>query len=423
MLPEKVYANKPGAGEKAFTIVVLVLMTGAFVNLFGTTGPNLEQEKGTVAAQIGWSLVYSVTLWLLFRHCRGFIRAFLREPLLALLLVLAVLSTMWSGVPALTFRRSISLFCTSLFGLYLALRYTLRDQLTLLLRMCWITVIGSFIFGIFGLGTSVDALKDAWYGLFPQKNALGRMMVLDIIVFLTLARVNPRSRHLMWFGIVLAFVLVLLSQSRSSLVACVFVLPFALWCAPGLRGNLRRTIVVLSGLLCVSAFAAYWFLAHLKVATAFMGRDVTFTGRLYIWVLGAAMALRKPWLGYGYNAFWLGPSGPSGHIWSAMNWPAPNGHNGLLDLMLDLGIVGVGVFVLGFLSCAWRVLNIFRTTSRPEFLWPLVFLVFLVIGNVTQSMLLGGNGLGWMLYSCVIYVASRELRQEQALQQAGKKRG
>jgi exopolysaccharide production protein ExoQ len=417
MLPEKEYINKPGAGEKAFTIVVLILMTGAFVNLFTTKGPSLEQEKGTVAAQVGWSLVYLVTLTLLFRHCRGFLRAFLREPLLALLLVLALLSTMWSGVPALTFRRSTSLLCTSLFGLYLASRYSLRDQLKLLLRMCWITVIGSLIFGIFGLGTSVDTIKDAWYGLFVQKTALGRMMVLDIIVFLISAKVDPRNRRLMWLGILLAFVLILLSQSRSSLIAALFLLPFALWLAPGLRGNLRRTIIVLAGLACVGAVAAYSFLTHLRTATAFVGRDVTFTGRLYIWVLGMAMALRKPWLGYGYSAFWLGPSGPSGHIWTAMNWAAPNGHNGLLDLMLDLGMVGVGVFVLGFISCAWRALVIFRRTSRPEFLWPLMFLVFLVIGNLTQSMLAGGNGLSWMLYSCVIYVTSRELRQEKALQQ------
>jgi exopolysaccharide production protein ExoQ len=396
----------PRGLERTYTIFVLVLMTGAFLNLFVTKGPNLEQEKGTIVAQVGWSLVYCVTLLLLFRHCRGFVRAFFREPLMVLLLVLAVVSTMWSGVPALTFRRSISLFCTSLFGLYLALRYSLRDQLKLLLVVCWITVVGSLIFGVFGLGTSVDNIKDAWYGLFVQKTALGRMMVLDIIVFLTLAKVNPRSRRLMWFGILLAFVLILLSQSRSSLIAALFLLPFALWCAPGLRGNPLRTIVVLAGLVCVGAVAAYSFLTHLKAATAFVGRDVTFTGRLYIWVLGTAMALRKPWLGYGYSAFWLGPSGPSGRIWSAMNWAAPNGHNGVLDLMLDLGIVGVGVFVLGFISCAWRVLATFRRTSRPEFVWPLLFLVFLVIGNLTQSMLVGGNGLGWMLYSSVIFGAS-----------------
>jgi O-antigen ligase len=417
-LREKDNANKPGAGEKAFAVLVLILMTGAFVNLFTTKGPSIEQEKGSMAAQIGWSLVYLVTLTLLVRHCRGFLRSFVREPLLALLLILAILSTMWSGVPGLTLRRSISLLCTSLFGLYLASRYTLRDQLKLLLGMCWITVIGSLIFGIFGLGTSVDVIKGAWYGLFVQKTALGRMMVLDIIVFLTLAKVDPHRRRAMWFGIFLSFLLIVLSQSRSSLIAALLLMPFALWLAPGLRGSVRRSIAVVAGLACGGAVAAYSFLIHLKAATAFVGRDVTFTGRLYIWVLGMAMALRKPWLGYGFNAFWLGPSGPSGRIWMAMNWAAPNGHNGLLDLMLDLGIVGVGVFVLGFISCTWRALAIFRRTSRPEVLWPLLFLAFLVIGNLTQSMLAGGNGLGWMLYCCVVYATSREFRQEKAIPRA-----
>jgi O-antigen ligase len=146
------------------------------------------------------------------------------------------------------------------------------------------------------------------------------------------------------------------------------------------------------------AYACHWILYKLSYVSDVLHKDVTLTGRLYIWILGTVMALRQPWLGYGYSAFWLGPKGPSARIWVALKWAAPGAHNGLLELWLDLGLLGIIIFLIGFVVYAGRVLRAFRKTSAPEREWPLIFFAFLVLMNLTESALLGGNSIFWTLY-------------------------
>jgi O-antigen ligase len=154
---------------------------------------------------------------------------------------------------------------------------------------------------------------------------------------------------------------------------------------------------------------------HLSLVTGWLNREQSLSGRLYVWVLGVTMALRKPWLGYGYSAFWLGPHGPSARISAALNWAAPNGHNGLLDLGLDLGLAGVTIFLLGFFIYAFGVLMAFRKRPAPEYLWPLLLLGFLVLINITESALASDNSLFWVLYTATVFGVAGDAREKRAL--------
>jgi O-antigen ligase len=399
--------------EKTFTILVLTLMTGAFLNL-ALPNPE-EQAKGILGWQVVWSLIYVITFILLLSRCKAFIRAFFQPRLLILLLSLTLISTFWSEAPATTFRRSVALFCTTFFGLYFATRYDRREQLKLLANVCWIGVIGSLVFGSLGLGTPIDRLQGSWYGLYVQRNGLGRMMVLSLLVFLVLSRVEPHRKGLLRFGMVLATILMLLSQSRTALVSACSLLGFAFVCAPRLRGSVRAAIATIASLVCVSAGTVYWIVTHLSLVTGWLNREQSLSGRLYVWVLGVTMALRKPWLGYGYSAFWLGPHGPSARISAALNWAAPNGHNGLLDLGLDLGLAGVTIFLLGFFIYAFGVLMAFRKRPAPEYLWPLLLLGFLVLINITESALASDNSLFWVLYTATVFGVAGDAREKRAL--------
>jgi exopolysaccharide production protein ExoQ len=410
MSTDRQQVREAGVMEKAFTVLVLTLMTGAFLNL--SLPDPADQANGVLGWQIVWSLIYLIIFALLLRRCKGFIQAFFQPRLLVLLLSLTLISTLWSEAPSTTFRRSVALFCTSFFGLYFAMRYDNREKMKLLSRVCWIAVIGSLIFGTFGLGHSVDNLEGSWYGLYVQRNGLGRMMVFSLIVFLVVGRVEPHRKPLMWFGMVVAFILMLLSQSQTAIVSAWCLLGFAFACAPNLRRSVRRAILTIASLGCATLAAVYWAFTHLSLMTGWLHRDKNLSGRLYVWVLGVTMALRKPWLGYGYSAFWLGPHGPSARISAALNWAAPNGHNGLLDLTLDLGLVGLTIFLLGFFIYTFRVLVAFRKQSAPEYLWPLLLLCFLVLMNLTQSALASDNSLFWVLYTATVFGVAEGVREK-----------
>jgi O-antigen ligase len=79
------------------------------------------------------------------------------------------------------------------------------------------------------------------------------------------------------------------------------------------------------------------------------GRDTSLTGRDAVWAFAAAAIVQRPILGYGYAAFW------SDSDWTlqALHWSPPHAHNGVLQVLLDLGGVGL-VLTIALLINTWR---------------------------------------------------------------------
>src|SRR4029077_20400107 len=117
------------------------------------------------------------------------------------------------------------------------------------------------------------------------------------------------------------------------------------------RSKVVRTLVF-AGIAGIAVL--YLILSNFEAFTAALNRDPNMTGRIPMWISSAVMALQRPWLGYGYGAFWVGTEGPSLGVWRIMDWEAPHAHNGLLNLWLDLGLAGVGAFLAGFLLSVRR---------------------------------------------------------------------
>ncbi|MGC2182936.1 MAG: hypothetical protein WA637_06645, partial [Terriglobales bacterium] len=110
-----------------------------------------------------------------------------------------------------------------------------------------------------------------------------------------------------------------------------------------------------------------------------------------------------PWFGYGYGAFWRGYAGPSGVVWDAMGGEIFYSHNGFLDVWLDLGAIGLGLLILGY-TIAFRRAVISAGVDHSDLsLWPLVFLMFLLLSNLTEGSLMRANTLPWILYTAIYY--------------------
>jgi exopolysaccharide production protein ExoQ len=396
----------PGARERCFTFVLLLLSSGAFLSLTVKTGEPPGASESLIGKIIS-STVYIVIFVLLVRHCKGFLRAIWQERFLSLLLALAVCSTFWSDDPVVTFRRSLALVATSMFGLYFSMRYDLKHQVRILAGVCGFSAVCSLFFGLFSIGNSVDGIPDAWFGIYLQRNSLGRMMVFSALVFYFLGKIDPKRKWIARAFILLSFILMLLSKSQTALV--VFSVLFTvLFTLVAFRRSVWRGVIVLcftgTGLIT----AVYWAVTHIQTATAGLDRSVTLSGRLQLWALSIFMALQRPWLGYGYCAFWEGDKGPSERIWRALHMQVPHSHDGFLDLWLDLGLVGLAVFATGFGVYAWRALRS-SMKSWPESAWPLTFLCFFLLYNLTESTLLVRDTNFWALYSGIAFSLSAQV--------------
>jgi O-antigen ligase len=98
------------------------------------------------------------------------------------------------------------------------------------------------------------------------------------------------------------------------------------------------------------------------------------------------MIAKQPWLGYGYNGFWHDWDSPGATVWYAAKWTAPNAHNGVLDLLLQLGLLGTIVFTIGFGITSIRGVSWLRVDNSWLSFWPILYLTYLTLSNVSESL-------------------------------------
>lgn len=389
-----------------FTITVLVLGTGALQSLIVDSSSSKAISEGNPFLQVVWACIYVVTAIRAGQQSRAILEMIRSNKLLIGLVLLTFFSAAWSADPGLTLRRSIALLATTLFGVDFAVRYSLRDQLRLLAVALGGVVLLSVIVQVFFPGQipTVDMLyPDAWVGLFGQKNEFGRIVVLATLVVLTAVRKSVGGIIITFLALVAAIGLIIAAQSMTSFVALVGMI-LVMQFAPTLRwsARIRRAVQVFGTIIALPAFYA---LIHFRDSvTELMGRNASLTGRVKIWGLSVASIALKPILGYGYSAFWPA-SAEAMRIDVAINWTVPHAHDAYIELALELGLVGLGLYVGAYLLAMKRAAWYMRMERDNSAKWPLVYLCFVLLYSFTENYVLAPNTIFWMLFvaaSCTI---------------------
>jgi exopolysaccharide production protein ExoQ len=389
-----------------FTIIVLVLGTGALQSLIVDSSSSKAISEGNPFLQVVWACIYVITAIRAGQQPRAILEMIRSNKLLIGLVLLTFFSAAWSADPGLTLRRSIALLATTLFGVDFAVRYSLRDQLRLLAVALGGVVLLSVIVQVFFPGQipTVDMLyPDAWVGLFGQKNEFGRIIVLATLVVLTAVRKSVGGIIITVLALVAALGLIIAAQSMTSFVALVGMI-LVMQFAPTLRwsARIRRAVQVFGTIIALPAFYA---LIHFRDSvTELMGRNASLTGRVKIWGLSVASIALKPILGYGYSAFWPA-SAEAMRIDVAINWTVPHAHDAYIELALELGLVGLGLYVGAYLLAMKRAALYMRMERDNSAKWPLVYLCFVLLYSFTENYVLAPNTIFWMLFvaaSCTI---------------------
>ncbi|MDY6902377.1 MAG: O-antigen ligase family protein, partial [Cyanobacteriota bacterium] len=135
-----------------------------------------------------------------------------------------------------------------------------------------------------------------------------------------------------------------------------------------------------------------------------LGRDLTLTGRTDIWSAMFDLIWERPWFGYGFNAVWRDwNSEITAYLWRTLAWECPYGHNGFMDLFIELGLVGLLVFTLSFITTFFKGIMWLRITKCIEGTWPLMYLTFLVMYNISESTLVETNSIFWIVYVSTVF--------------------
>jgi exopolysaccharide production protein ExoQ len=357
--------------------------------------------------------VYAFLAWAVWRERARAFAAARAVPLLMALLALAFVSTLWSIDGGATLRRAVWLTLTMAFGLYLAWRYDWKELVSVIAATFVVLVAGSLALGLLapGIGRMTLEHPGAWSGLWTHKNTLGGIMALGVAVCACAAFLEPGRRKL-WIATALAaFALVLLSTSKTALLASLLGVGVIAAGVIVRRGPLPTIMLSASVLVGIILGVAIVSMAP-EIVVAALGRDLTLTGRTDIWEASAPYVQAQPWLGYGYYAFWLPDNGPAYWVREAVMWQVASAHSSWLELALGLGRVGVVLFALQLLATLRRGAGALLDARAG--LWAPAFLAAFALYTFSESHALQANNLFWTIYVAVaarLALDARERRQ------------
>jgi O-antigen ligase len=299
----------------------------------------------------------------------------------AALLVLAPLSAVWSIEPAATLLRFTSLAAIVLtcFAISLAGWHRQRFQ-QLALTPLMLILVASLVIGIIypdkitEIGTDISQ-RNAWHGITHGKNEFGMMSSMAAIICVN--RWLAREGRTRWAiaGSIVAFVCLILSRSNTSLFATIVgVLCMTLVMRVPVIRQRHSSLVVIS----IAATIALYELVIQNVIPgvntllapimSLTGKDTTFSARTIIWGVIKQHIQGAPFLGTGYGAYWLGPfpTSPSYVFVPMMFFYPTEAHNGYLDIINDLGIVGLIcllLFIFWFIRQALQLMPFDRSQA------------------------------------------------------------
>ena len=397
--------------EYLFSIFSLIHISQAIAPLILTKGANEGDGVDVTSLDLSINakislLIYAITFLLLAIRWKIVLETIFANKLLWIFIGIICFSYFWSINPSQTLRFSVYTLGSTGFGLYLATRYTLPEQLKLLAWTYGILLILSILFALgipqYGLMSGVH--EGAFRGVFTHKNQFGAFMAPGGVVFFLNAFRAKKYAWIYWGLLVLSCATMVWSQSTTALGTFAVMLMLCLvyrvlrWQYEVMvSAVLAVTMVGLASLIYLAGYVGSDSLLDL------VGKDVTLSGRTFIWQYVWDQIQLRPWFGYGLAAFWNGFDGPSGYVQLAMRISVIYAHNGFLDIWLSLGLVGLAIFIIGFLSTVTNSFALLRKTNTPEGFWPLLFLTYILLSNLTEGTISNLNSSFWALYTAVSY--------------------
>jgi exopolysaccharide production protein ExoQ len=392
---------------KALLIGVLFLLSGGVILITGDV-------ESSAVAKVLWSGIYAIAALITFQSSRSVVQSMRASPAYILLAVLCLGSIFWTSHRGVTTSYAIAFFGSTLVAYLMATKV----EPVSLLRMVAIAllILLSVNFALMLPDAMANLSPNIRYaGVFPQSNMLGRVAGLGVVLFSALMVFGGLSRLWGSCGLIMGVLLLVSCDSMTSVLAAMLAVGIVF-----LRKLIGRPIgtghiaVITWFVLCLSGLVWVSWTTITEFAFGLMGRSTSFTGRTALWGGVWDAILKKPVLGYGYAGFWSGERLITKQLLDAAGWSTSSAHNGLFDIALHLGFVGVAVFAWGIWRSLMTGLKLaFRRDSVLAVIL-LSLLCYLVLLGVTESAYMMRNSIFWVLIVvCSVYL--RRLRDGEFL--------
>ena len=349
---------------------VMLLVLTPTLTLVRTTNSTLAAAQLGEAIESGSPMNRSAAT-LLFATgllCIGFRLRELRKinllPWAGLFLALVFASIAWSDSSALTVRRAVEamfiiVFALGVGGVYLANR---ADGAAETIRMiCWGSSLMSLgVLVAFAARGEIHLASAAWrLGHEGTENQVS--WVASVGLLLAWATCRRRDiwpdRVALRFNLLVPGLVVLLTKSREvwlGVLAGVAVMKLAEGRSLG-KGLVKLALFA----AVIGALAATPMVQELWARGSTQEDLQSASGRMQLWEAAWPLIRGSLLAGHGMGAFWT----PSTVVALSSHWSPTSLHNGFLDTVAEVGVIGLLVIVLCGAASTWNALRVIR---RPE---------------------------------------------------------
>jgi exopolysaccharide production protein ExoQ len=292
---------------------------------------------------------------------------------LVLLPAFAMLSVVWSDEPNATLRYGFLYMMTVIPAVLLGAGCT-RDALLKGIFLAF----ALYMFVSIPMGRWVGWGNGgrAFVGLMASKNASGDAAALSLLVTMAMLfwAIHKRNRVFIILALLVlpcGLFSLWASKSTGALIATLIAMSCLLmWVASRQVDRSARTLIFILAVIAVMGLLAtinLWMPPLFEYVLESSGKNAGLTGRDKLWRKADELIAQRPWFGGGYSAFWVHDNLDAEYLWRIMgieNRSGFNFHNTPRDILVDLGIVGLGLFVIVFAFSAVRLFM--RTMIDPH---------------------------------------------------------
>jgi O-antigen ligase len=373
---------------------------------------------------LGWGILLGVlliaTLIQLFRADWKATFKRIPWPLSALLGLMLVGST-WSNYQVVSFGAAVVQLATTSFALFLASSFDWRE----ILRVFGGTLRGilftSVLFELYAAvvvrgpiqpffpnysGDHPPAVAFYWtqgnlfsndriQGIVGNSNMLAYMAMVGIVVFAIEFAANTTTRLVSALSFLAALPMLVLSRSASigfAMAAIVAAAVVSIAAEGKDRDTRHRYYRVAWGVIGTAALLVLTYRAEIF---SLIGKSPDMTGRTKIWKVVLHLIDQRPLQGWGWSSYWVPWVEPYKGLVVINHVPYYQAHNAFLDVWMQLGIIGLGLFLLLIGITFVRLWRLAVRHTSPLYLWPILVFVGIVTQNLTESRIL--VEIGWVI--------------------------
>jgi O-antigen ligase len=307
---------------------------------------------------------------------------------------------------------------TAAFGWYLGERYTLRELIGIVGALGAVAASVSAI-ALFVWPSKAQATKDVigeWSGVYVNRNLLALVLAMGLLAIPFLWSIAPRrGRPLLLVAASGEVFLLIRSGSVSPWVALAGAAAVGLALLVVRKATTRalKPIGGAVGVFVVAGYAALVVEWNWRTILPWLGRGPYLTGRKGMWFIDNYFARMQPLKGWGFEAIWAHPPTIAVALEAWGRFPYSS-HSGYYEVLLSTGLIGLALFAGFLIAAGWRAFHYAWVSRDIVSLWPLLFLVFAVIMNFSESLFVSSEAT-WALTVAAAVAATRARSRQRTI--------